>query len=383
MSKYGVLLVGGKRTHQEGHAPKFAAHPMCRLVAVADEPDVSEFQEGLARQLADELGIPYVADLEQALARDDVHIVSSTPEVERRGRVAVRCIEAGKHVYLDKPLAGTLEDADAIVAAAQRSGARTQMYTMVHAGWVQAAGRALEEGRVGALKAIHAENLFSKGRAGTVPPGTVRQERERVQHFTFVEAKREMFDIGVYSIGVVRWLTGRQVRSVYALTGNYVFAEHAGVDVEDFGAIALTMDGGVSATIVGGRIGWSSHPKSGPQKVVLIGTDGTLTIDAWRPRVEVYNDEPPFTPPPVNSLDPMGMWGPTAARYRALPRQTWVGFDEHVNSMSADVAAFIDCIEQGREPEMNAATAAHLLEVILAGYVSSARGEPVDLPLTR
>ena len=51
--------------------------------------------------------------------------------------------------------------------------------------------------------------------------------------------------------------------------------------------------------------------------------------------------------------------------------------------MEADVAAFIDCIESGREPEMNATAAAPLVEVILAGYASAARGETVWLPLPR
>ena len=157
MSKYGVLLVAGRRTHQEGHAASFAAHSDCHLVAVADERDVPEPRAELNRLLAEDFDIPYVPDLEEALARDDVHIVSSTPEVERRGRVAVRCLEAGKHVYLDKPLAGTLEDLDAIVAATDRAGVRAQMFSLIHSKWVQAAKLAIEEGRVGELKPEYTE----------------------------------------------------------------------------------------------------------------------------------------------------------------------------------------------------------------------------------
>ena len=382
MTEYGVLIIGGKRTHQEGHAAAFNRHPGCHVVAASDEADIPESIAQRNRQLASELGLPYITDLDDALARDDVDIVSSTPAVERRGRVAVRCLEARKHVYLDKPLAGTRGDIDAIVAAAERSGVRTQMFSLIHAGWVQAAKRAVDEGHVGELKAVHVENLFAKGRAGTVPLGTVRSERERVERFTFVEAKREMFDVGVYCLGIVQWLTGRKARSVYSITGNYIYREHADVDVEDFGSMALTLEGGITATTVGGRIGWMSHPKAGPQRIVLVGTQGTLTFDPYRPRIEVYNDSPDFATPPFDPYDPMGMWGPSQPEYEAIPKRRWVSLDDRA-PMDADVAAFVDCIDGGREPDMNAKAAAPLVETILAGYESAARGEPVDLPLPR
>ena len=383
MSKYGVLLISGRRTHQEGHAAAFAAHPLCRLVAVADEHDVPETRAGLNRQLADDYGIPYIEDLERALAFPDVQVVSMCADVERRGRVAVRCAEAGKHLYLDKPLAGSIKDVDSIVRAVEKAGVRSQMYSNIHTPWAQAAKQAIEGGQIGELRAVHAEVLFAKGRAGTLPEGTVRREKERAERFTFVEAKREMFDIGVYAVGLAHWLTGRRAESVLGLTGNYVFAEHARLDVEDFGALAIAMEDGLTATVIGGRIGWMSHPKGGPQRVVLIGSKGTLTVDSWHPRVEIYNDEPDFTAPDIHPMDPMGMWASTQRESNVMPKCRWVTLAAEGRGLVDDVAAFIDRLEEGREPEMNARAAAPLTEVILAGYASAARGEVVALPLDR
>ena len=133
MAEYGVLLVSGRRTHQEGHARAFAAHPKCRLVAVTDELDVPQTRADLNRQLADDYRIPYIPDLDEALAREDVDIVSMCADVERRGRVAARCAQAGKHLYLDKPLAGSVEDAEDIAAAVESAGVRSQMYSSIHA----------------------------------------------------------------------------------------------------------------------------------------------------------------------------------------------------------------------------------------------------------
>ena len=47
MSKLGVLLIGGKRSHQESHAAIFTKHPRCRLVAVADEADAPAMRHDL------------------------------------------------------------------------------------------------------------------------------------------------------------------------------------------------------------------------------------------------------------------------------------------------------------------------------------------------
>lgn len=380
MTEYGVLLVSGMRTHQEGHAAAFNAHPHCKVVAVADEIDVPELRSELNRKLAEQFGVPYIADLDEALALEDVQIVSMCADVERRGRVASRCALAGKHLYLDKPLAGTVEDARTIADAVQRAGVKAQMYSSIRSPFAQAAKKAVVSGEIGELKSVHAEVVFAKGRPGTVPNGTVRQEKEVVGRFTFVEAKREMFDIGVYAVALVHWLTGKKVESVFGITGNYVFAEHASHDIEDFGTMGLSMQDGVTATVVGGRFGWTSHPKGGPQRIVLIGTKGTLTFDAYRPRIEVYNDEADFSLPEVHALDPMGMWGSTQRKSGVMPKRRWMTTFDESTTMRDDVAEFIRCIEEDREPEMNPRTAVRFVEVILAGYASAAQGKEVNLP---
>ena len=165
-------------------------------------------------------------------------------------------MDAGKHVYLDKPLAGTVADLDMIVSAAERNGVVTQMFTQNLAGWVQDAKRAVQGGEIGDLLAIHAENMFSKGRAGSVPKGTVRRESEELGRYTYLEAKREMFDVSIYSLGFVHEVTGGLgFESVLGHTGNYFFAEHLGAGVEDFGVMMATLEGGVTATVLGGRFG--------------------------------------------------------------------------------------------------------------------------------
>jgi predicted dehydrogenase len=367
---YGVLLVSGAHTHQELYAPAFAADPRCRLVAVTDEADVDPRRRALNERLAQSLGLPYIADLGAALARDDVHIVSVCAEPERRGRIIVRCAEAGKHLYLDKPLAPSLADADAIVAAMRKAGVRSQMFTFVTAPWAARARRLLRESRCGRLVAIHADTFFAKGHPSLTEVSPRREEYPPIRQ-QLSDAKREMDNIGVYPVSLVRWLTGREFRSVWATTGNYFFAEHRRRDVEDFGLIAATLDDGTVVTIACGRSGWQSHPGGGVNRVMLVGTDQNLVIDAARPRLEVSAAEPPWVPPPPHPEDPMAFWHGTQQEVGLRPKQARVPI---AASAASDVSRFLDALDAGRDGEVNAAEAAQATAVLLDAYRSAAAG---------
>ena len=383
MSKLGVLLIGGKRSHQESHAAVFTEHPRCRLVAVADETDAPDIRHELNQELADDHGIPYIRDLDEALARPDVQIVSMCARIERRGVVAVKCAEAGKHVYLDKPLCGSVEAADAIVEAMDKAGVVNQMYCTIHSGWVQRAKHAIDSGALGTLRAIHCEELFAKGPPGTAPKDVVRKEKERHTDFTFPESKREMFDVGVYPLTAIHWLTGRKAKAVTALTGNYFFAEHVKNDTEDFGAISMQLEGGISASIIAGRFGYMSHPGGGVQRIVLVGDRATATFDASLPRVEVYNTDPSFVQPDRDEFDPMRMWGSTDERVPMMPRNRWRRLDGGRDVMTDDIAAFVDCIENDDRPFITAREAAQPVEILMAAFMSAARNKEIRLPIPR
>ena len=375
--KYGVLLIGGHRTHQESYALSFAQEPRCQLIASSDEKDAPPDRVELNRGLAEELNLPYIPDLDEALAQDDVQIVSLCVETERRGQVGVRCAEAGKHLYLDKPMALNVKDANAIVSAVKNAGVLSQMFTNIHTPWARTARQALQQGAVGELRAIHCDIFFAKGHPGSAPVGEKRKEKPTVGRYTFVEAKREMFDVGVYAVTMVNWLTGKKVKSVYGTTANYFFKEHVECDIEDFGTLMLTLEDGITATIAAGRMGWMSHPQGGIRQLHLVGTHDTLTFDPSQSRLEVFADEPASQPPPPHPLDPMGMWRSTQVKSGMPPKRSWVSVDDE-NSLD-EFSAFIDCIENGVESEMNAEVAAESIAVISAGYQSAASGNPVQM----
>ena len=376
----GVLLVAGKETHQENYAAQFQADTRCRLVAVTDEAAAPAERIALNQALAADLAIPYLPDLAEALQRTDVDLVSVCAEPERRGRILIKCAQAGKHLYIDKPMTPYLETADEIIAAVDEAQVRSQMFSLIHQPWVQHAKKTLDSGELGDLVAIHADCLFAKGPAGSAALGQPRQAVSPPQRFTFVDAKAELYALGVYALGIVCWLSQRPVNTVYGHTANYFFEAHQRHNVEDFGYLMLCLGDGITATITGGRMGWASHPDSGISQVVLIGTRRTLRFTADSPRLEVHSAGPPWTPPPINPRDPMGFWQSTQAAVKTQPKRVLVPM---AGSAKSDESHFIDAILENRESDMPAHQAAYLTEVLLAGYQSAATHEVVTLPLER
>jgi predicted dehydrogenase len=112
----GFALVGAG-LFGERHAQAYSRHPLVDFAAVCD------LDESRAKRLAEAYGARrHTTRLDDILADPAITAVSvATPDHAHRA-VAVACAEAGKHILVEKPLATTVEDAEAIVAAANRAG---------------------------------------------------------------------------------------------------------------------------------------------------------------------------------------------------------------------------------------------------------------------
>ena len=379
-ARYGILLITGGHTHQENYGAAFAADSRCRLIALTDEANIDRRRRDLNERLAKQFNVPYIADLDKALGQRDVNIVCNCAPPERRGRIAVRCAEAGKQLYLDKSLVPQLREADDLVAAVEKARVKSHMFSFISQPWARAAKRVLDSGRLGRLLAIHADTFFAKGVTGTAKLGGRRREEFPPQRHQVVEAKREMDNCGVYPITLIRWLTGKRWRTIHCVTANYFFQEHQKANVEDFGLISATLEDGITATIGSGRYGWTTHPAGGTNRLVLVGTNETLVIDANRPRLQVFTDETPWTPPNTHREDPMGFWSSTMQEVHLRPKTQWAPAGP---AAQTDAAYFLDRLDAGRDSEINVAEAALSAEVLIAAYRSAANREVVSLPLPR
>jgi len=119
MSNNPVRLgyVGCGFVAQRIHVPNFLSLPECKLLAIA------EVRQDLGKDVARRYGIPKVYRSHTELAADpEIEAVGVSGPYSLQGRIAEDLLKAGKHVFMEKPMAVSLARGEAIVAAARNSG---------------------------------------------------------------------------------------------------------------------------------------------------------------------------------------------------------------------------------------------------------------------
>jgi predicted dehydrogenase len=334
--RLGVLLLGfasvGDQFHQRTmYAPPLTNHPQLYVVAVADETTASSEQHALNSREAEALGVPYIADLATALGDPRVDVVSVCCPFDRRLEVIRDVAEAGKHMLVDKPLALTLADCVAIEEAVASAGVvcMPAHHYRFHPA-IRAARAAVAVGSIGLPWAVHAEFLISAGTAAW-PLG-------------------ELLNFGLYPVDAMRAILGLEVRSVYASVGSFFYAD----GVDDLAVLALTFEHGIIATTSVGRTPTPNHPNGydGDRRLRIMGSHGSLVIDAAKPALSVYSAAP-------GSL------------------QQYYGGE----SLRGLLDHFVGAVRGAESPELGPRDARAALEIVLAARTSAAEQRVVTLPL--
>ncbi|MFS0894480.1 Gfo/Idh/MocA family protein [Microbacterium sp. 179-I 3D3 NHS] len=112
----GVGVVGFWHVHADDYARETVQHPATTIVGAWD-PDAERGSAGAAR-----LGVPLADSLDALLARPDLDAITVTTATNEHTDVIGRAIAAGKHVFTEKLLAPTVDEAEALVAAARDAG---------------------------------------------------------------------------------------------------------------------------------------------------------------------------------------------------------------------------------------------------------------------
>lgn len=157
-------------------------------------------------------------DWRALVARDDVQLVDVCTPGDSHAEIAVAALEAGKHVLCEKPLANSVAEAEAMVAAAEAAAARGQVamvgfnYRRVPA--IAYARRLVAEGRLGALRHVRVTYLQD----WLVDPGfplTWRLERAHA-------GSGALGDLGAHAVDLAQYLAGELLVGVSALTETFV-----------------------------------------------------------------------------------------------------------------------------------------------------------------
>lgn len=277
-----------------------ATHPRFKLVVVADDPQIPVWAHERNQQFADAHQIPYVRDVERALREFDVQVAIVSPEAERHVDLSIRAAALGKHVVQDKPLTTRRSEADRLVEVIERSGVKFLMWNRNFIPAVVHAREQIAAGAIGQPYAVHLDFYFAKDAGppkGSRPPGYPPVDWQAALIAAHVDGSDggighdpmgELAIEGIYPLGYLRFLTGADVRRVFARSASHFHQLNADNGVEDLASVTLEMEGGLIASLAIGRIGAASHPSGGEIKLHVLGSEGALVVSESRPEVGVY-----------------------------------------------------------------------------------------------
>ncbi len=257
----GIAVVGSGRIGSL-RARLAAKHPAVRFLAVSDKVPAH------AKALAELAGADvHSGDNDEVIAHPDVDAVFvSTPEGEHAAPVC-KALELGKPVLVEKPLALSLNDAEAIINTLERTGGTLRV------GY----SRRFKE------CFLRAKEQMVRGRLGRISGGLARVYNSRAQ--TFAILKRDphatpVLDVLTYYVDLMCWfLDGNTPVEVVARGQSGIFRD-AGYSAHDVTwAIVTFADGAVVNFGISYALP-ANYPTQGQSdRVELLGHDGTMIID--------------------------------------------------------------------------------------------------------
>jgi len=244
----------------ETHARTYSEHPQAKFVAVADVNE--ERAKGLAKKYGAQ---SYYKDYRDMLRNPEVEAVAVVVPDYLHRQPAVDAAMAGKHLLVEKPLATTVEDAEAIVRAAKDAGVK--LMVDFHNRWdppFAAAKDAIEKGELGAPLLLYMRH----SNAIKVP----------TEMLTWLpKSSSIVFWLGSHSVDLVRWLVADEVEQVYSVSRSKVLASK-GFNSDDFFASILEFRRGAVATVENAWMLPNTLPVLGDFIAEIVGEKGSIRI---------------------------------------------------------------------------------------------------------
>lgn len=335
--KIGVCLIGAGRAGMI-HAVNFRTRvPNAELVAVVDP-----FEQA-ALNACKELGISkYYLETKKALEDKDIDaVVIVSPTVYHRD-IALAAAKAGKHILCEKPMAMDENECDDMIKAAKESKIKFQMAFMrrFDESFVQARD-VVDSGEIGDVVMVR-----SNTRGPSVPQKWM---------YDIDKSNGPLAEVNSHDIDTLRWFTGSEFRSVYAIGGNYRSPE-ALPDYPDFYdnvVMNASFVNGMQGSIDGAQgVGYGYDAR-----VEILGTKGCIFLGQVHEKtIAVCNKEKGMVRPIMNS-------------WRYLFREAYLGEDLH----------FIDCILNDTDPRVTGVDGKMAVKVVKAGNLSIKEKRIVEL----
>lgn len=341
-----VGIIGAGGIAQKLHLPQIAQMKDMRVTHLCGR------KESRLKTLADRFDVPhYTTDASDLLADDSLDgIIIALPH-PLHVPVGLDVLHSGKHLLMQKPLCGAMNEADAFTSAVETSD-RTVLVMPHFAPEIYRTRELLDEGALGKPSGANCrtshggpEVYYAEVRDGFGEPG---------DDLWFFDAQQAsvgaLFDMGVYAVAALVATLG----TVKSVMGQVATLDKP-TPLEDTATLILQFENGAIATAETGWCDpartWQFRVHGTRGKITVPGHDGA-SMTRWEPGSYTREDLPPI-PHPVDASNSA----------RGNVHEHW-----------------LRCIRESRQPELSHAWAArHVTEILLAGLESSRTGQRITL----
>lgn len=248
-----IAAIGAWHVHTMEYATAIQKNPRSELACLWDDDPVR------GKETAEKLGVPFQPDLEAIWADPSIDAVQITTATSQHTEVLKAAAKAGKHIFTEKVLAFTNEEAQDIANAVRESGVKFTI-SYPHKTWptLKAAKALVESGKLGKITYARVRDAHNGSTAGWLPPH-------------FYDAAQTgggaMMDLGAHPMYTLNWFMGepKSIVSMFTqVTGKPV--EDNAVSVIEFadGAIGVSETGFVTTGM--------------PYVLEMSGTEGSLMV---------------------------------------------------------------------------------------------------------
>jgi oxidoreductase GFO/IDH/MOCA family len=302
-----------------------------------------------------ELGdtIKQYTDYEEMLQKEKPELVAIATESGKHAEIALRCMDFGCNLIIEKPIALSIEDADKIIEKSNRLNLK------VCANHQNRFNKSIQK-----IREALEKNRFGKMFYGTAHIRWCRDHEyyDRASwRGTWEQDGGALMNQCIHNIDLLRWMMGDEVEEVVGMTDRL---HHDYIEAEDLGIALVKFKNGAYGIIEGTT---DVYPKNLEETLYLFGEKGTVkaggqsvnVIEEWR--FSDMLDDPEEVKRRFHE-NPPNVYG-----YGHTP-------------LYADV---IDAIVNDRKPYVDAEAGKRALELVLAIYESSLKGEIIKFPLKK
>lgn len=291
-------------------------------------------------------------DYKRLLEENQIDLIGIATESGNHAEIALHCIDKGVHLIIEKPIAMSMEDADAIIKHAEESGVKVSACHQNRFNVaVQEMRRAVEAGRFGQIShgSIHVRWNRNEGYYTQAP-----------WRGKWASDGGALMNQCIHGIDLLRWMMGNEIEEVYGVTKQQF---HDYLEAEDLGMAVVKFKNGAVATIEGTT---NVYPQNLEETLYLFGETGTVKLGGTS----------------TNNIDVWNFADESEADHanKGLEEETSNVYGNGHTSLYADV---IDAIEHDRKPYVDAVAGRNALELVLAIYKSQKEHKPVTLPIDK